>query len=294
MKTKWICITTAGLLAILINSCSNSGSGGPFDGAAKYKPAPASSELRSGDQASHRSTTDAILNKPGNNGISSSEAFATPRKERPGLATGFGPQENSPMPSTNFTRATSRPYGIDVLYYNDREGLKAMGALGEKVSPMRRVAGEVLEWGVKGSFGYLPTYDDSSWYSSRRRFVQGTHGGLYSIVLKNRCKSDLQVVLSVDGLDVLDGKPASVTKRGYVIPAGQTLEVPGYRTSYNSVARFQFSSVSNSYAGLSRGDTRNVGVIGLAVYTAKGQNPWTWMPGEIKQRENANPFAQAP
>ncbi|MGC4017202.1 MAG: hypothetical protein QM755_22220 [Luteolibacter sp.] len=85
-----------------------------------------------------------------------------------------------------------------------------------------------------------------------------------------------------------------MNKRGYVVPAGKTLEVEGYRTDYNSVAAFQFSTVSNSYANLSKGDTRNVGVIGLAVYTPKGQDPWTWMPKEIKQREAASPFAKAP
>ncbi|BCU75387.1 hypothetical protein llg_01020 [Luteolibacter sp. LG18] len=231
----------------------------------------------------------------GGGGTSAADAFAAPKKERPGLATTFGRSIKSPMPPTGFDRASSRPAGIDAIFYNDKEGLRAMGVGNyEKTEGFQTVAGDMLEWGIKGNFGFLTSYRSYTSGSGYRRFVEGSHGGTYSIVLKNRCKCDLQVVLSVDGLDVIDGKPASVTKRGYVVPAGETLEVEGYRTGYSSVAAFQFSTVNNSYANLSRGDTRNVGVIGLAVYTPKGQDPWTWMPKEIDKRGKANPFAAAP
>ncbi|MFD0891993.1 hypothetical protein KBB96_11255 [Luteolibacter ambystomatis] len=244
-----------------------------------------------------RNRIDAILSNPKRSGssASASDAFAAPKKERPGLATTFGRSIKSAMTSTSFDRASSRPAGIDAIYYNDREGLKAMNVTSDETTEgFQTVAGDMLEWGIKGNFGFLTSYRSYSHGRGYRRFVEGTHGGTYSIVLHNRCKCDLQVVLSVDGLDVIDGKTASVTKRGYVVPAGETLEVEGYRTGYNSVAAFQFSTVNNSYANLSKGDTRNVGVIGLAVYTPKGQDPWTWMPKEIKQRETASPFAKAP
>ena len=98
----------------------------------------------------------------------------------------------------------------------------------------------------------------------------------------------------MDGLDVMDGKPASYGKRGYLVAAGDTMEIEGFRTSYSTVAAFKFSSVANSYANLRHGDTRNVGVIGLAVFTRKGVNPWTWMPKEVNRRNSAQPFATAP
>lgn len=247
-----------------------------------------------------RSTGEAFLGKatPGSSDRATTEdAFAVPKKDRPGLATTFGRSMKDPMPPTSFKRASDKPHGIDAIYYNDREGLNAMGGRDVRVSGWQSAAGGVLEWGVKGAFGFLPTYKSHPGLygygaprTPARRFVEGTEGGTYSIVLRNRCKCDLQVVLSVDGLDVIDGRPASVTKRGYVIPAGETLEVKGYRTGYNSVAAFRFSSVSGSYANLSRGDTRNVGVIGLAVYTPASGDPWTWMPNEVQKRENASPF----
>ncbi len=72
------------------------------------------------------------------------------------------------------------------------------------------------------------------------------------------------------------------------------MEIKGFRTGYNKVAAFEFSGVSNSYANLKSGDTRNVGVIGIAVFTRKGVNPWTWGAAEINRRKDASAFAEAP
>jgi hypothetical protein len=225
--------------------------------------------------------------------VDSSEAFAKPAKERPGLATTWGKSLKASLGDIRFTRASSAPVGVDAIFYNNREGLDAMGGRNMKVDAMQTAAGGIIEWGIKGGIGYLPAYKS---YTSGgyRRFAQGAHGGHYSIVIKNVCKSRVQVVASVDGLDVLDGKPASASRPGYVIDPGKTLEIKGFRTSYDAVAAFQFSSVSQSYANLRHGDTRNVGVIGIAVYTEKGFDPWTWMPNEVNTRKTASPFATAP
>lgn len=160
-----------------------------------------------------------------------------------------------------------------------------------KVSPMQTAAGELVEWGVKGGMGFLPTFKEGGY---GRRLVAGEKNSSYSIVVKNRCKSALEIVASVDGLDVQDGQPASFSKRGYIVEPGKTLEIEGFRTSYSRVAAFKFSSVSNSYANLRHSNTRNVGVIGLAVFTQKNVNPWTWMPQEVDRRSSAKPFATAP
>ena len=210
-------------------------------------------------------------------------------EERPGLATGFGEEVRDEWHKQTFVRASSKPLGTDVIYYNDRKGVDAMTGYKYKVDGAQQAAGEVIEWGIKGGFRYLPSYK-----SGGKRFTVGTPGSSYSIFLKNRCKSRLEVVLSVDGLDVIDGKPAAFSKRGYVIAPGETLEVKGWRSGWDRVARFEFSSVGGSYANRRHGDARNVGVIGLAVFGEKGVNPWTWMPNEVRTRQTANPFATAP
>jgi hypothetical protein len=244
--------------------------------------------IRSGDGSINRNNIDAVLNNPNRTASKPRQKAA---EERPGLATGFGISTRSPWYQQSFVRASSKPVGTGALYYNNREGIDAMTGGKRKVSGVETAAGDMIEWGIKGGFGYLPTYRT---YSSSRRFVVGKHGSHYSIVLKNRCKSRLEVVLSVDGLDVLDGKAAAFGKRGYVIAPDETLEIKGWRTSPETVARFQFSTVAGSYANLAHGDHRNVGVIGMAVFTEKGVDPWTWMPQEVQHRLTADPFAKAP
>ncbi|MCW1885990.1 hypothetical protein OKA04_14720 [Luteolibacter flavescens] len=247
---------------------------------------------RSGLGAVNRNSIDAILNDPKPAATRESKPRQKAAEERPGLATAFGDSVVSPWYNKSFTRESSKPDGTGVVFYNNREGIDAMTGSKWKMSPLETAAGEKLEWGIKGGFRYLPTY--KTWTSDQRRFVVGKNDGHYSIVLKNRCKSRLEVVLSVDGLDVMDGKKASFAKRGYIIDPNETLEVKGWRTSPETVARFRFSTVAGSYANLAHGDHRNVGVIGLAVFTEKGVDPWTWMPQEVNDRLNARPFTKAP
>ena len=219
---------------------------------------------------------------------------AKPRRaaeERPGLATGFGESIRSEWKRQSFVRASASPAGTSVMFYNDREGFEAMTGSTERADALRKAAGGRIEWGIRGGIGYLPAYETYGWRSDgRRRFVVGREGSHYSIVIKNLCKSRLEVVTSVDGLDVIDGKSASFAKRGYVIAPGETLEIEGWRTSPEHVARFRFSSVAGSYANLRHGEHRNVGVIGLAVFDEKGVDPWKWMPDEVESRFAASPF----
>lgn len=263
MKHRSVLSLGALLVAVLINSCAPPPSGTPLAG------------LGSGDQAINRNSIDAILNNP----------------ERPGLATGWGAEKSSEMLVREFVRASSHPAGTDVIYYNDPAGIKAMASGAARVEGMQTAAGELVEWGIKGRGGMLPAYKE---WRSDRRFVAGANDSTYSIRVKNRCKSPLEIVASVDGLDVRDGQPAAFSKRGYLVEPGKTLEIEGFRTSYSHVAAFKFSSVSSSYANLRHGDTRNIGVVGLAVFTRKNVNPWTWMPAEVQRRQSASAFATAP
>ena len=217
---------------------------------------------------------------------------APPPEKRPGLATGWGKEIKSDVTEVAFVRASSKPAGTDAIWYNDREGLEAMGGRTYRVEPMQTAAGGMVEWGIKGRFGWLPAYKSDYW--GGKRFVEGRKGSTYSIVIKNRCRARLEVVASVDGLDVMDGAPASFRKRGYIIDPGETFEIKGFRTGVDHVARFKFSNVANSYANLKHGDTRNVGVIGLAVFPEAGVDPWKWMPSEVKTRKTAHAFAEAP
>jgi hypothetical protein len=107
-------------------------------------------------------------------------------------------------------------------------------------------------------------------YSNRgRSYVLGLHGDRYSIRVVNPTGRRVEAVISVDGLDVIDGETADFTgKRGYVVPAYGELVVDGFRTSTTQVAAFRFSAVADSYAER-KGKGRNVGVIGVAIFNEK-------------------------
>lgn len=207
-------------------------------------------------------------------------------RKRTGIATGWGREVGSPMTYTNFTRASSKPVHVSTIRYNDREGAKDMGVdLGTKSSTMQKTAGGNLEWGMESRWGGTDNY----WWRGGR-FVVGKKGREYQIKIRNLSNARVEAVLSVDGLDVIDGRPASTTKRGYIVNPKQTLVVKGFRTSHESVASFKFSSVGSSYANLRHSDTRNVGVVGLAVYYEKGALPGA----EAARRGGARAFAKEP
>jgi hypothetical protein len=106
----------------------------------------------------------------------------------------------------------------------------------------------------------LPTYP-----SRDRFYVQGNAGERYTIKISNPTGHRVEAVVSVDGLDAVDGEAGDLHKRGYIVPPyGETL-VEGFRTSLDNVATFRFSSVDGSYAG-QKGKARNVGVIAVALF----------------------------
>jgi hypothetical protein len=119
----------------------------------------------------------------------------------------------------------------------------------------------------------LPTFAHEG-----RRFVLGTIGERYRVHIVNPTASRIEAVISVDGLDAVDGHPSSLGKRGYVIPAFGDVTVDGWRTSLDTVAAFRFSSVRDSFASRTEHD-RNVGVIGVAFFRERPPVVWRRPPG---------------
>ncbi|MBK8252809.1 MAG: hypothetical protein IPK82_09090 [Polyangiaceae bacterium] len=221
-------------------------------------------------------------------GQAAKEAPAADASERPGLGTQWGEQRNSSITSVAFQRGdASNPFATTVLYYNDEEGAKAMASssgFARTAAGMYPVANGALQIGLRDENGAWL----SGFKASSKNYVVGEAGRRYTIVVKNATPFRIECVLSVDGLDVLDGKPASFSKRGYLVDPRSEIEVDGFRTSTTQVAAFRFGSVRGSYAEQKYGDSSNVGVIGLAVFHERGTEPWKW--NEVERRHDANPF----
>ncbi len=114
----------------------------------------------------------------------------------------------------------------------------------------------------------LPTF-----FHRGRVHVLGSLGHRYLVRVRNGSPRRAEVVVSVDGRDVIDGKPASFGKPGYVVDAWGEVVVEGYRLSGASVAAFRFGTVARSYAAR-MGEARDVGVIGVAVFPERQWRPW--------------------
>jgi hypothetical protein len=98
-------------------------------------------------------------------------------------------------------------------------------------------------------------------------FIEGRHGHYYTIKFRNNTAARVLAVVSVDGIDVVDGGPATNESRGYVVPGYQSIEIKGWRTSKKKVNSFVFDTKPRAYsAQTQKGDDTNCGVIAVKVF----------------------------
>ena len=294
-----------GIMALLATAALGCGGGAEAGVAAKSPsygrsvssdaPAPAAEPGGYGQpSASPASGGDMAPSAPPPMASQGSEAARPSRKveveDRPGLGTEWGETRFSRISTVPFVRADpASPFATASLFYNDEEGARAMASSAgfRRTSPgWSSQANGIVSIGLRDERGGFL----SGFVAGGKNFIVGEAGRRYSIVVRNNTDSRLEVVLSVDGLDVLDGKAAAFSKRGYLVDPRGEVEVDGFRQSTDTVAAFRFGSVRNSYAGLKTGDTRNVGVIGVAIFNERGTNPFPWTNNEVQRRNDANPF----
>jgi len=109
----------------------------------------------------------------------------------------------------------------------------------------------------------LPVY----WHEERA-YVVGRPGNEYQVIVRNRLGEDLLAVVSVDGLNVMNGQPADPRQAGYIAAPYSRIDIRGWRKSLDEIAAFYFTQLGDSYAAR-RGRPENVGVIGVALFQRK-------------------------
>lgn len=109
------------------------------------------------------------------------------------------------------------------------------------------------------------------WHEGRA-YVVGRPGNEYQVVVRNRRGEDLLAVVSVDGLNVMNGQAANPRQSGYIVAPFSRLDVRGWRKSLEEIAAFYFTPLGDSYASRT-GRPDNVGVIGVALYQRKYREP---------------------
>lgn len=212
--------------------------------------------------------------------------------ERPGLATHWGESRYSPARQVEFERRDGdRPSVVVELHYDDRAGARRLLPSGEWARAEAWALGGLRISVVDASGRILPALRGGS-----RVVGVGAPGERYALAIENTTGARYEIVASVDGLDVLDGESASFEKRGYLVGAYSSVLIDGFRRSEAEVAAFRLGDVARSYAA-SKGQARNVGVLGFAVFeerraVAFEPPPWRdrrWQD-DTRQRRDADAF----
>lgn len=195
------------------------------------------------------------------------------------LGTVYGERRFSDSYETRFERASSRPDGVISLWYNDYDRVTARTDSPWRTSSLHDRRTDVTVSLVDGRGRVLEALD-----VGRQRYAVGEPGERYEIEVTNHSPVRFEVVASVDGLDVIDGDPASTHKRGYILEPYATLVIDGWRTYEDEVAAFRFGHVEDSYAAR-RGAPRDIGVIGVALFAERVRRSRDW-----ERRRRARPF----
>ena len=177
---------------------------------------------------------------------------ATPG-ERPGLATKAGELRHSPVERQSFSRATpNRPWGAVAIRYNNLAGLYAqvkhrvrytrcatcaggyrLYCRGHRCPLLTRIPVRrgIEVWVEDGNSRRLPGLKVKG-----RTYVMGRKNARYQIAIRNTTNRRFEIVASVDGLDVVTRRPASLRRRGYILDPNSTLRIDGFRVNTSRVA----------------------------------------------------------
>lgn len=110
------------------------------------------------------------------------------------------------------------------------------------------------------------------YYHGRRYFIAARSGEPYVLRAENLTDGRVEVVISVDGVNIESGDTANVNQSGFMLKPHQAFDFHGWRKSHDAVAQFRFAPLAQSYAART-GRPNNVGVIGLAVFREKVAPP---------------------
>lgn len=116
-----------------------------------------------------------------------------------------------------------------------------------------------LEVQVNGQ--YRPTQRHNGQY-----YLEADEGEAYSLILRNPTYERKLVVLTVDGLNTLDGRVGSFDGPGWIVPPRGFVKVDGWKVDSSTGAAFRFGTQESSYSVQIGKGAANLGVIGAAVF----------------------------
>lgn len=178
------------------------------------------------------------------------------------VGTAWGGDVRSTVTSVSVERAAKEPSDVVLINYSAKNPSGYDRVYSVRMSD--------LEYAVRDAhFNSIPiTRRYISSIGQWQYAIPARVGTEYQLYIRNHSRDvNYEIVATVDGLDVLNGKPGSLNNNGYIVNAGDSLAIKGFRKDKNTEAAFQFADIDESYAANSvQGDVRNVGVIGFAAF----------------------------
>ena len=200
---------------------------------------------------------------------SATSSAAAPAAPAPQLGTQWGEGIESKTRTVVAKRLSDRPDDVASVGYNEASAVRrAVGSNPERRLNLLLADGDV-EWSVLDEDGRpLPLQRTRRGSGGQDMFrLAGVEGARYTLRFRNLSERSYEVIATVDGLDVLSGKPGSLRNGGYVLRPQETLNIEGFRKSQSEVAAFRFATPGRAYAANTEaGDVRNIGVIGAALF----------------------------
>lgn len=99
-----------------------------------------------------------------------------------------------------------------------------------------------------------------------KTYIEAKTGTQYELKVRNNTDAKILAVVSVDGLNVINGERATPEDIGYLVEGRGSSLIRGFRYSNEEVGAFKFVSKDASYSAQMSQDTSNIGVIGLIAF----------------------------
>ena len=119
-----------------------------------------------------------------------------------------------------------------------------------------------------------------------KQYLEARRGEHYGIRIRNMTPDRIGVVIAVDGRNIISGKKSDLknSEAMYIVNSYGHGRYDGWRTASDTVHKFYFTDIADSYAMRTFSDSSAMGVIAVAVYREKERPQPLY---EHKRHENA-------
>ena len=119
-----------------------------------------------------------------------------------------------------------------------------------------------------------------------KQYLEARRGANYGICIRNMTPERIGVVIAVDGRNIISGKKSYLknSEAMYIVNSYGHGRYDGWRTASDTVHKFYFTDIADSYAMRTFSDSSAMGVIAVAVYREKERPQPLY---EHKRHENA-------